>query len=328
MSKQRSQSLASLYTEQIDTLAEQPAFGGDTHLALAARMIMARHTRKLFAHLPGAIGGDDPHDIHQMRVSTRRLRACMEATAPAFRGEAVSRLRRRLRRLARVLGEVRDHDVLLMRLRADLERIGEMHGAYLNEQIARLEHERATAHAALIDELDRKRTGRLLEELIAFLTCPIEEVEASNDGLPLLVHHLAGSAIWRRYEAVRRFESAMPDASATQLHALRITCKNLRYTLELFEPALPDDAGKLIKQVTAMQEHLGTLHDIDVATSRFSSHPDNRSNGDVPGDADMHAYVAARDAERIELVSGVLPLWERINGDQFRRSLAKAIAAL
>lgn len=353
---------------QIEQLAGAPAFSGAESLALAGRQVIAKHLLKLYAHLPGVLSGDDPHDIHQMRVATRRLRASLASTAPAYRAELVRTLYQRLRKLARALGEVRDRDVLLIRLRHAASTETEAQQAGLGQVIERLQTERDVAHAALLDQLSRKRTRRLLHDLQAFLTVPLSEVQADDNGLPLLVHHHAGSAIWQHYEAVRRFETAMPYASSERLHDLRIACKHLRYTLELFEPALGQDARGLIKQVTAMQEHLGDLHDADVALAYFGDEPTttimppaevaqeedgtlpaaeaiaahNGASADSGSTAQIYtmpeeqqasaggigAHLESRRAERQALLAGVAPLWQQLSGDITRRKLAKLLAAL
>ncbi len=345
--------------EAIAALNEEVAFSGADPLALAGRQMMAKHTRKLYAHLPGVISGDDPHDVHQMRVATRRLRACLESTAPAYQEAIVAGLRKRLRRLARALGEVRDRDVLLIRLRRDHDESPD-HRDEVAATIARMEAERAEAHAALLRELGRKRTARLLDDLNAFLTCPLHEVAAPDDGMPLLVRHYAGSAIWREYEQVRRFETILPDASSERLHELRIACKHLRYTLELYAPALGEEARPLIKSVTAMQENLGELHDADVAIAYLESRDDGRPATDngpatlmshdqddaqpvivnnaatdddsaaliLPEQAPRRSYLESRIEQRRVLLAGVEPLWTQLIGAQRRRKLAKLIAAL
>ncbi|GCE11549.1 CHAD domain-containing protein [Tengunoibacter tsumagoiensis] len=48
------------------------------------------------------------------------------------------------------------------------------------------------------------------------------------------------------------------------LHNLRIAAKRLRYTLEIFAEALPEDAALLLTEVEQIQEELGNLHDTDV----------------------------------------------------------------
>ncbi len=336
--------------------AEQGQFAGSDLLAEAGRRVMAQHTKKLYGHLPGVLLGDDPHDIHQMRVATRRLRASLQATSAAYRPELVITLRRHLRKLARVLGEVRDRDVLLIRLRKDAKKLAREAGKSLENQqaepqqdelqvvIERLQDERAAAHVELVEELNRKRTTRLLNELNQFLTRPLQEVQADDNGLPLLVHHYAGSALWREYEAVRRFETIILDASSEQLHDLRIACKYLRYTLELFEPALGEDAQGVLKQVTAMQEHLGNVHDTDVALqylqAAHSTHTQpptttNRSNGAAAETAENEAqssrigqYIDMRIGERSELIGSVQPLWQQLVDQNIRTTIARMISAL
>ena len=49
-----------------------------------------------------------------------------------------------------------------------------------------------------------------------------------------------------------------------ELHNLRIAAKRLRYTLEIFEPALPLASQPAIREVEQIQEELGSLHDSDV----------------------------------------------------------------
>lgn len=49
-----------------------------------------------------------------------------------------------------------------------------------------------------------------------------------------------------------------------ELHNLRIAAKRLRYTLELFEDALPRKSKDIIQELTQLQDELGLLHDSDV----------------------------------------------------------------
>ncbi|MBV9787101.1 MAG: CHAD domain-containing protein, partial [Chloroflexi bacterium] len=54
----------------LELLAELAPFTGSTSLALASRIMLAKHTHKLYEHLPNVLSGDDPHAVHQMRVAT------------------------------------------------------------------------------------------------------------------------------------------------------------------------------------------------------------------------------------------------------------------
>lgn len=61
------------------------------------------------------------------------------------------------------------------------------------------------------------------------------------------------------------YEPIVSDPQATtELHNLRIAAKRLRYTLELFADVYGEPASQQIDRIKALQEALGTLHDVDV----------------------------------------------------------------
>ena len=74
----------------------------------------------------------------------------------------------------------------------------------------------------------------------------------------------------RRILAVRmaEFYSYAPIVAIAEavepLHDLRIAAKRLRYTLELFRAVFGERGEAQIERIKAIQEELGTLHDLDV----------------------------------------------------------------
>jgi len=54
-----------------------------------------------------------------------------------------------------------------------------------------------------------------------------------------------------------------------ELHNLRIAAKRLRYTLELFRFAFPNELAALIDEIKEIQEHIGNMHDADVMIERM-----------------------------------------------------------
>src|SRR5436190_23325302 len=83
----------------------------------AVRAAMAAGVARLLRHDPGVRIGDDPEDVHQARVATRRLRSDLRTFSPLLDGEWLEALRDELRWLGAALGAVRDADVLADRLR-------------------------------------------------------------------------------------------------------------------------------------------------------------------------------------------------------------------
>ncbi len=68
-----------------------------------------------------------------------------------------------------------------------------------------------------------------------------------------------------RLEELYGWESYVDNPSnIRELHNLRIAAKRLRYTLEVFEDALPEACKAIVKELTQIQDELGAFHDTDV----------------------------------------------------------------
>ncbi len=91
---------------------------GDALAALRARLRL--QLRDILANDPGTRLGRDPESLHDMRVAVRRSRALLRAGSKLYTDD-VSALAEELRWLGERLGAVRDLDVLLERLRSDVE---------------------------------------------------------------------------------------------------------------------------------------------------------------------------------------------------------------
>src|SRR5918996_5286380 len=74
--------------------------------------LLLRRARALHRHLPGAVTGND-HGLHQARVATRRLREAVPVLTSGVKGTKAAKARRKIRRLTRALGTVRELDVTL-----------------------------------------------------------------------------------------------------------------------------------------------------------------------------------------------------------------------
>jgi len=149
------------------------------------------------------------------------------------------------------------------------------------------------------------------------------------------VAQVAPSVIYQRLGEVRAFETLLPDAPVTTLHALRIACKRLRYTLEFFEEALGPQAKEVIKEVVAMQDYLGALQDAavscDLLRDFLNDWAERQKSEKIAERIDIHGvtqYLAAKQAEVYELLRNVPAAWQRLNAPQLRERLARALAVL
>lgn len=74
----------------------------------------------------------------------------------------------------------------------------------------------------------------------------------------------AGRVLDVRLDELLSWRSALSDPSLVrELHDMRIAAKRLRYALEVFEVCFPD-VKPILRQVTSIQEDLGSIHDLDV----------------------------------------------------------------
>ena len=89
----------------------RPQAGEDAPAIELLHVLLSEQLRELLRHDPGVRLGDDAEDIHQFRVATRRSRALIRATEPML-GDRLTPLASQLKWLARLLGPVRDRDVL------------------------------------------------------------------------------------------------------------------------------------------------------------------------------------------------------------------------
>ena len=73
---------------------------------------IAAGSERLRRHAAAIPTSEDPEDVHQARVATRRLRSDLRTLAPHLDEEWVTNIRGELKWLGEVLGAVRDADVL------------------------------------------------------------------------------------------------------------------------------------------------------------------------------------------------------------------------
>jgi CHAD domain-containing protein len=196
---------------------------------------------------------DDAEAIHDLRVALRRTRTVLALARPVFGRFRVDETRRALRTVMSATGTLRDDEVVLELLGA----IGVDHPALVAWMATRRQRERrlraAVAHLVRAGELER--ACALLDALLAFPVDPRRDRRLGK---------FARRAVDQaRREVERRKDAPTQDAAA--LHRLRIAHKGLRYTVETFAEALPEDLAALAPRSARFQGRLGALHDVDVA---------------------------------------------------------------
>ncbi|HYO42939.1 MAG TPA: CHAD domain-containing protein [Candidatus Limnocylindrales bacterium] len=310
-------------------VSKSPGVVADDHLAEAGRKVVRFHLARMLAREPGARAGTETEELHGMRVATRRQRAAWRVFGDAFDTERTDRYRRRLKLVAADLGGVRDLDVLIEAGEAYQARQAAGEGQAFEPLLRAWRTQRDAARAVLVKELDSKAYRKWLDAYVDF---------AQSEGLgarpvgpvdPHRVRDTMPSRIWAAYEVVRAYEPVMRWADVTTLHDLRIAAKWLRYTLEFVREALGRDAGPVIEKVVALQDHLGWLHDADVAANLARAflveHAGTLSEAES---AAIGRYLVDRERELARLRRTVGPPWRGVASLAFRRALGRVVAGL
>ena len=312
------------------SLPKNPGVLPDDTLGTAGRKVLRLHLARMLALEAGTRSGEVAEDLHKMRVATRRMRAAWRVFDGAYKPGVQKRYVEELRDFATALGAVRDLDVQLDGLesyRAGLTPAGAAAMLPLGE--AWRERREAARHA-LMKRLDSHDYAKFVADYREFTERPGAGERTPVTNAPSLVRESAGGRIWQAYEHVRAHDATLLWADTTGLHALRIDAKRLRYALEFFREALPRaQTDRLIAAVTALQDHLGELNDADIAglTAREFLVQHGSRLPQASREAIGH-FLVAREEDVARLRRTLPPIWRRVSGPAFRRSLASAIASL
>jgi len=302
----------------------------DDSMPEAAAKVLRFHFSKMKRREAGTRTGIDVEELHDMRVSTRRMRAAWRVFDGAFRAGKTKKIRRHLETLADRLGAVRDLDVLIEGLEAYRLGLDEEQRSGVEPLLSLWRRQRANARTQLIAELDSPGYAAFLEEMEEFLGAGANAAAAvATPTAPHRVRDRAPSRIWAAYEAVRAYELVLSWADVETLHDLRIATKWLRYAVEFFGETLGPDGARLLQRVVALQDHLGLLHDADVATKLARDLLVARAGELTRLEAEsIGSYLHSRERETARLRRALGPTWRAVDGAPFRRALGRATAAL
>jgi len=273
----------------------------------AVRPALAEAVRRVQMYDPyarlGAVEG-----VHRMRVAVRRLRSVLRTFAPIIDATKVEAPVEGLRWLGRLLGEVRDADVLLMHLEAEMD-------APLQSALGPLRERRQSAMRELAEGMRAQRYVEVLKTLEAlagdeqFVTPSEEPCETA---LPALV-----ASDWRKLRKAAR--ALGPDAPEESLHRVRILGKRARYAAEMAAGYTTGKTQRGLRDFAAraetIQNVLGEHQDATLARDALLAMGQEEGVGGATGV--QIGRLAERSEQRaIELRARFRKLWRRMETKQ------------
>ncbi|HEY5422397.1 MAG TPA: CYTH and CHAD domain-containing protein [Ilumatobacteraceae bacterium] len=229
------------------------------------RSALSRSVLQLIDHHAGVWLTPDAEELHQFRVATRRLRSDLRSLAPLLDRHWTTFVRDELRWLGGEVGRARDADVLVERLRSQVERLAPEDAKMADRLVDRASNDAAEARQHVTAAMSADRYLALLDVLVEAATDPRLAVEPT-DMADLPSRDFVADIVrkpWKRLaRSVKGLEPYSPDAV---YHAVRIKSKRARYAAEAVAPVAGRDARRFADAVAEVQTVLGEHHDAAVA---------------------------------------------------------------
>lgn len=256
-----------------------------------------------------------PEAIHQLRTTVRRLETLFEQLA-VVPDRNQKKVLKRLMRLRRRAGRIRDLDVLLAALRSLKIGADNHRKEALLKDLAR---ERARREKRLVKALDADAVEEITRRLPkAAAQLPLFPPEATPEFDP----------VTQGLSEFARLTREFKQLDAASLHEFRKQCKRVRYLAEM----AGDDrrTNHVVASLKAVQDTVGTWHDWLVLTERA----EKLFTGDSPLISALKNVRNARYSEALRVVAGakreLLRMRREENGARKKPSsgaVARAVAA-
>ncbi len=237
--------------------------------------VLGARMEEMCAFRENALESSDPEGVHDMRVASRRLRTVLRDFERYLGKRRFADSLENIKALARALGRVRDHDVAIITLKKTAAKAPpEISAGVL--RLAEIRHKaREQAFAELAQVLECDALSRLKAKFEKALDATLERAhkkhhQSAADPTALTYRELAQSTILSHLKELEEHsESLYRPNKVKPLHRARISAKNLRYALELFDQGWEEQGKFFAKKLSALQSALGELHDCDVRIESF-----------------------------------------------------------
>ncbi|WP_448564402.1 CHAD domain-containing protein [Trichothermofontia sp.] len=227
--------------------------------------LIQKYYHRLVSREALVLKDDDPEDLHQMRVSIRRLQTALQIFQAAIDLPKVAQVQS-LQAVTKRLGKLRDLDVQLETLKTDYaDKLDPSEHSLLTQAIAILTKYRKKAFAQVKTVLKGERYQAMKAAYEAWLAHP-HYTPVAQQPLQLVLPDLLSpllSALLLHPGWLIAADDEAAIASPT-LHDLRKTCKHVRYQAEFFTDFYEPAFQEWIQEIKGLQDSLGAVHDLQV----------------------------------------------------------------
>jgi triphosphatase len=254
---------------------------------------LRRYLSAWHRHEPGARLGDDPEELHELRVAGRRLDATLRQFTPFLTPTLVG-LRPTLKKLLRALGAARDLDLALLEIDSFRGKLAETDRSNLEPLRGHLHSERARARNEMLGTLDSQSVQQEFEKLTEALAQPRADAGNPQQTAANPAVNVIAGLVCTRYKRVRRAANRLTaHSSMDEYHAVRGRAKKLRYLIEAIAGIVGKPADDMVRALRRWQERLGVQQDADVAGRRLQALANKPPQGLPPETLFLMGQLAA-----------------------------------
>jgi len=291
-------------------------------LSMTAHDVAMAELRRLLAawrrHEPGARLGQDAEELHQLRVTARRL----DATLGLFKRHlprALVQARKTTKAMLRTLGTARDLDVQLAELAQYAAQLPENERAAAEPLRSYLENERGRARTRMVRALDSEPTRRWLETL-SLAGAERGDLNAAERALVVMPERVR-----RRFRKLRKSVAKLRGKSSMEdYHLVRRRAKQLRYATECGANMFGKPADELLRALRRLQDRLGAHQDAYMAQNRLAAIAADQASGLPPATLFLMGRLAEHNLRVTQQARETLTRsWRKVRGKRWRALRAR-----
>ncbi len=295
----------------------------------AGRKILRFHFQRMVSHEKGTKLGEDIEELHDMRVSSRRIRAALRIFRPFYVKKEIKPFSKKLGKTGRILGVVRDMDVFLEKLSIDIDENPNLISKDLEAFQIYWQNERENFQLDLVTYLNSDFYLDFRRDFKVFTETPFWVARKNRREY---LHSRVPGIIKMYFAQVKDFNTEIGAANLEEYHRLRIRLKILRYTLEFFRDVLDPGYEQIIDAIKPMQDHLGDLNDAWVARGYISQFIEKGTSGSkdvsvkIGLDSGIQEYLSFKQNQLEELRQSVPSVWKFYLEDLLEEKISELIS--
>jgi CHAD domain-containing protein len=259
------------------------------HSAISVALLRQRLV-SLMKAMPAAQAGDHL-SVHQARVASRRLREALPLLGVRADADALDRADKRVRRITRALGPVRELDVTLLLL-AELRRKKAAPLRAITRVRDAVTEERQQRRREMLAEIKPSRLNKLRKRLVR-VASPASRPIAKGSALA----EASAQASTRAAELRAAIERAGGIYLADRLHRVRVAAKKLRYALEIQRELTGSRSTAQLNRLKGQQDLLGRMHDLEILIDRARGVQGTLTPRDRRGMAELRTLIRVLEDE-------------------------------